>query len=786
MGGIFGKGGQKHIPIANGLRITSAVYGRAIPLVIGTARVSPLLIWTDHFTPHTVDSGKKGSKKGGGGASITTYTVDVNYLTGYGPQEGIGAVYKDKDYYLGSVELVGLVNVSAGTTHNFVVPNVFAGQLVGVIGVEVDQPYSFSYNDYGASGPVSGSGVTSLPVHNAAFPAPNNGNWPAAPQIPYAFYNLQSPLVDPNIQIHFPTSQNCSARAYVLYANTSKNSVFSSIPVPDTILDYNNMAFELENSKGGNKEFSGILGTGIDMGSANILPGFSFEVHGLYAYGRYGRCSPADIFIDLITSGNNLQHFDPSFIDNGIQPFPVWNHGIGLSAYSLHIGDFVGKNPAYSKFGGILYDEPRLWAMGSGSAFSTYVNVAGNTSYGLLDVRNFCQSYGLFLGGVRDFKEYCAQFFEDILEITATAACWDGCGLKMIPRCEASNFGNGVSFVSPTASGPIADLTDNNFLTSAYNPAAGDKPEPIPPVTLTRGRPDASRNFNSLSIEFTDQSNMYNPGSITVVDAADIIRQGPMPGTQRSYKWINDAATANNVGWMILRRELTVVQAGLYTFRLPANWGMLCLMDLVTIYDPALRQTSIPVRIQKIVEHPDFTMDIEAEPFIYGAHTPTPPDSSSTINPPTGNPIPTNVDPGSVNAPAFIETTPALEPSGPKIWIPLSGSAQYYGGCTIWMSTDGGTTYQAMGRQTGRAATGVVYSSNYPTHVDPDATNTLNVNLVASLGTLTSFTTAQRDLFDSACYLEGGGTAVVNGQTLTIPYEIIAYATANLAGTNLY
>ena len=116
-----------------------------------------------------------------------------------------------------------------------------------------------------------------------------------------------------------------------------------------------------------------------------------------------------------------------------------------------------------------------------------------------------------------------------------------------------------------------------------------------------------------------------------------------------------------------------------------------------------------------------------------------------------------------------------------------------WAGCVVMMSTDGGSTYNPINGSnqnsliTGPQDMGLVYSSNFPSHTDPDAVNTLNVDLTESGGTLTSFTAAQRDAFTSLCYLQGGGTiAGPNGTTLTIPYELIAYATANLSSANKY
>jgi hypothetical protein len=117
-----------------------------------------------------------------------------------------------------------------------------------------------------------------------------------------------------------------------------------------------------------------------------------------------------------------------------------------------------------------------------------------------------------------------------------------------------------------------------------------------------------------------------------------------------------------------------------------------------------------------------------------------------------------------------------------------------YAGCIVNISTNGGTSYDpinAVGTTSptvnGNQATGLVYSSNYPSHADPDNTDTLNVDMTESQVELNAFTTAQQQAFLSLCYLAGGGSVPgPNGTTLTIPYELIAYAAETLSAANMY
>jgi hypothetical protein len=117
-----------------------------------------------------------------------------------------------------------------------------------------------------------------------------------------------------------------------------------------------------------------------------------------------------------------------------------------------------------------------------------------------------------------------------------------------------------------------------------------------------------------------------------------------------------------------------------------------------------------------------------------------------------------------------------------------------YGGCQVNLSTNLGVSYAPVNdvntnspNIVGSQTMGVVYSSDYPPNADPDNTDTLNVDLTESQQELAPFTTAQQNSFLSLCYLEGGGT--VPGpfnQVLTIPYELVAYASETLSAPDKY
>src|SRR5215471_11141374 len=120
------------------------------------------------------------------------------------------------------------------------------------------------------------------------------------------------------------------------------------------------------------------------------------------------------------------------------------------------------------------------------------------------------------------------------------------------------------------------------------------------------------------------------------------------------------------------------------------------------------------------------------------------------------------VDPGDTNPPIIFEPPPALTGGATEVWLIATGGV-HWGGAQVWISSDGnsyalaGTIYRG-GRQ-GALTAGL------PSHADPDATNTLAVDLTQSQGQLLSGTTADADNYVTLCVCDG---------------ELLSYQTATL------
>src|ERR1700751_4984717 len=101
MGGIIGGGSNaKQQKAIGSLQFQTSQHGGVIPLVYGTARVSPNLIDYDDFKAAPA-SGQGGAGKGGGGGKgggqQYKYSASVIMGLAQGPIVGIGTVWWDKN-----------------------------------------------------------------------------------------------------------------------------------------------------------------------------------------------------------------------------------------------------------------------------------------------------------------------------------------------------------------------------------------------------------------------------------------------------------------------------------------------------------------------------------------------------------------------------------------------------------------------------------------------------------------------------------------------------------------
>jgi hypothetical protein len=124
--------------------------------------------------------------------------------------------------------------------------------------------------------------------------------------------------------------------------------------------------------------------------------------------------------------------------------------------------------------------------------------------------------------------------------------------------------------------------------------------------------------------------------------------------------------------------------------------------------------------------------------------------------------------PGDTNAPIILEPPPGLTGGDNEVWILATGGPNW-GGCQIWVSSDG-NTYAFAGTAYRGGRQGVL-TAMLPANTDPDTTDTLAVDLTESEGQLLSGTMADANNLVTLCCCDG---------------ELVAYETATLTAAYKY
>jgi hypothetical protein len=174
----------------------------------------------------------------------------------------------------------------------------------------------------------------------------------------------------------------------------------------------------------------------------------------------------------------------------------------------------------------------------------------------------------------------------------------------------------------------------------------------------------------------------------------------------------------------------------------------------------------MPVRITKIVDNPDGTLNVEAEEYIYGSN------AASFFNKGTATgSLVTNgfAAPGNAEAIVFEPTKDLVGFNGNQIWIGACGLTPDWGSCNVYASTDN-STYKFIDTIESPTPIGTLVSA-FGTGSDPDTSNSLVVAMATGSQGLDGGTTTDAD----------------NDSTLTlVGNEFISYSSATVTGPNQY
>lgn len=380
-------------------------------------------------------------------------------------------------------------------------------------------------------------------------------------------------------------------------------------------------------------------------------------------------------------------------------------------------------------------------------------------------VRAQCRANGLWGSLTMNSQQSASDWLKTLYQAANAAPVFLGFGLYSYPYSEVSTIGHGIKYISPTASGPLANLSDLN---GDYIEDGGGSDQNIVEVATV----DRTALPNVLQMQCYDRSSNYNQVVISQPESASIA----LYGVRKADPIINAAVQDSSVARALLGIQVRRNQYGgdVYSFPMSSKYDWLSPMDLITVTDTLAGINAVPVRITSMEENESGSWSVTAEPFVYGMSAPVP----LSVTSPTNNPNDTTASAGDVNTPVIFEPPSRLTGGQSQIWLGISSSADNFGGAIVFISTDGGASYpNNVGTVNGSATTGVT-TSDWPANADPDTTNDLPLDLTESLGELSDYSTADESNFTAPCYVDGGAG--------DIPYELMAYGTATLTATNKY
>lgn len=353
----------------------------------------------------------------------------------------------------------------------------------------------------------------------------------------------------------------------------------------------------------------------------------------------------------------------------------------------------------------------------------------------------YCKAANLLMSPAFTEQAAANEVLDKMAQLTNTAPFWSQGKLKFEPYGDTAITANGVTFYPNTTA--VYDLDDRHFL---------DLDNPV----LVERKPQADA-YNHIRIEFRDRANGYNPAIAEAKDQANIDTYGLLSADVLEAHWICDAGIARNVAQYLLQRSLYVRNT--YTIKLPWNFDLLEPMDIVTLTDPILPYSKYPVRITETGESEDGELQIVMEDFPDSVHTTT----EYSTEPGLSFSHNYNDPPGPVLDPAIFEAPVELTQTGLEVYCTAKGSSASWGGCHVWVSTDG-SNYRQIDTLYG--------PGRYGTITGPISAGVVNVDIGSA--TLVSGSTSDAQALATLSFI-GGETP-----------EYFAYELATLTGTGKY
>lgn len=334
--------------------------------------------------------------------------------------------------------------------------------------------------------------------------------------------------------------------------------------------------------------------------------------------------------------------------------------------------------------------------------------------------QTYCRAMGFGLSPTLASQEAANDIIDRWCKLTNTAPVFTGYNLKFIPYGDEEVTANGVHYVPEF---PIRyTVTDADFLHSQdEDPITFDRIDPADAYnSVTMTIKNRNNEYNDLPVEWRDQGLVDQYG----LRASEGIAADEVCEPDMAAKMV--ALIGQRVGYIRNNPNL----------KLPARFCLLEPMDVIDCVDPTMG--TVTVLIKEVSEDEDDNLSFVVEEYASSVTT------SGTTQPGdvTNDPVNTGVTAGDVNTPIIIQPPPSLTNGLPQIWAAVSGGNPIdttedplWGGCQVWISTDGGTSYNMVGNIDSPARMGKLTAALAAYGgVNPDNADTLKVNFAMSGG----------------------------------------------------
>lgn len=384
------------------------------------------------------------------------------------------------------------------------------------------------------------------------------------------------------------------------------------------------------------------------------------------------------------------------------------------------------------------------------------------------------RAQGLSFSPFLNRQEKATQIIDRWANLCNTWIYDDGIAIRFVPLGDTAITANGATY-TPDIDVAYA-LTLDDFVAGKGEP----------PVAIERK--DAADCYNRTVLQICDRTIGYITNPFEYKDQTLVDLYGLRDGSGTSADEIKNPLVAQIVVQLIGKRLAYLRNT--YKFKTSDRF-ILCLPGtiltlpgvILSLAGMGIPSSAIPsniqVRVRTIDEADDGTLNFVCEEFPGNLGTYSGAQQTSIPAAPTGVPD-VLADPGNVNTPAIVEPNSAFTGGSAKLVIAASGGANW-GGCTVNISFDG-TNYQLIGRITSRAPQGLL-TANLASHVDPDTTNTLAVNMAESLTVPLTVTHADADALRTLSLVAAQPTIVGGISVVPTNGELLAFGTTSVTGT---